>query len=168
MVTSTEIDRIDEALKDNNELASSRFVQRLNAHIYSPGWGDTMRDTLQALCTVVTPRFPVEMAKDTHGRRQPDSTGRWQAGSNADDAFRNARRNLIGAIVEYEERREANNPRNPMEIMRDKRVAEQQLVDLICYTGFMGTELAREHVRTFERLVKAQMQNLAPQAAVSR
>ncbi len=157
MVVSA-VSRIDDILKENNnELTSSRFVARLNRHVYGKTWSDTMRDTLQALSTDVTPRFPIHMAKTRRSTPGFDSTGRSQACDNADDAFRAARRNLIGAIIEYEERNHADDPRSTMEIMRDRRVAEQQLVRFLCYTGYMGEEVAREHVRTFERLVKAQI-----------
>lgn len=157
MVTA-DISRIDDALKENhNELTSSRFVARLNAHVYGKMWGDAMRDELQALSSAVTPRFPITMAKSRRTTPGFDSTGRSQACDNADDAFRAARRNLIGAMIEYEERGNAENPRSPMEIMRDKSEAEQQLAAFLCFTGFMGKELAREYVRTFERLVKAEI-----------
>lgn len=167
MVEITEITRIDLALSNNNELTSYRFVNRLNARLYNGAWSDEVREQLAQLCAPIKEKLPGQRTRLPHSVPGCDSTGRSQASVNADDAFRAARRNLIYAMLEHAERDRVASPRNPMEIMRDRREAENQLIGLLVFTGFMGTEVARDYVRSFEAMVTREIGATAGCAVVA-
>lgn len=157
MTSAARVEMIDRQLANRSEISSYRFVSMLNARIYAGTWDDAMRDALDALCEDVHDRLYAPREKLPQNLRGAESVGRSNASANASDAYNSARRNFICAIIEQHETGTGAKARSQMEVMRDKRAAENQLVAFLTFTGFMGSELAREYVRNFEGLVKREI-----------
>jgi len=161
------VEAIDRRLSNATEVSGYRFVEMLNARIYGKTWDESTRLALDALCDNVHDRLYTKAAPHPFMAPTCESMGRSTASANASDAYNAARRNLIYAIIEQQER--GANARSQMEIVRDKRTAENQLVAFLTFTGFMGDELARQYVRDFEGMVKREVHvGVAPAVMVGR